>query len=241
MSTGVTQKVCAIGAAALALLAGCSSGSAHDAASSPPTTNAPTKTIAPHTTAAAPSTTSPAATPSQRFEPSLPVALQEGGAAVANGSLYVIAGYDVTRNSTNTVLVSDGSSWRAGPELPISLNHPGVAAIGNNLYVAGGFTPIGASTRTFVLTAGATSWHEIAPLHRARGALSLLAIGGLLYAIGGRDRSVQVATPERFDPQTGSWSDLPSMPDPRNHTGGFVNAGRACVAGGRTPLTSRRD
>jgi hypothetical protein len=120
----------------------------------------------------------------------------------------------------------------------VSLNHPGVAAIGNNVYVAGGFTPDGASTRAFVLTPGAASWHDIAPLRRARGALSLLAIQGRLYAIGGRDGSVEVATPERFDPKSGVWSDLPSMPDPRNHTAGFVNAGRACVAGGRIPLTS---
>jgi N-acetylneuraminic acid mutarotase len=90
----------------------------------------------------------------------------------------------------------------------------------------------------FALTDGVSQWQELAPLQRARGALSLLAFQGRLYAIGGREGSVEVAIPERYDPGTNAWSDLPAMPDPRNHTAGYVDGARLCVAGGRTPATS---
>ncbi len=72
----------------------------------------------------------------------------------------------------------------------------------------------------------------------ARGALALLAIGNRLYAIGGLEGTTQVAVPEVYDPTKASWSDLPAMPHPRNHVGGYVDGNLACVAGGREPATN---
>jgi N-acetylneuraminic acid mutarotase len=164
------------------------------------------------------------------------VALQEGAAAVVGNDFYEIAGYDVNRNSTSYVFVFDGAAWHAGPRLPIALNHPGVAAIGGDVYVGGGFTPRGASSRAFVLRGG--TWQEIAPLRRARGALVLLALGGHLFAFGGRDNVSEIAIPERYDPATNAWTDLPPMPNPRNHGAGYVEGTEACVAGGRVPATT---
>jgi len=161
----------------------------------------------------------------QRTEASLPIPIQEAAAAAVGDRLYVVGGYDASRNSSDTVFVLRGSQWQRGPALPIHVNHPGAAAIGNDVYVAGGFTPNGATNRAFAL-------------RRARGALSLLAMGGRLYAIGGRNASAQIAVPEMFDPARGSWSDLPSMPAARNHLAGYLDGGLACVAGGRTPDTS---
>src|SRR5665213_2350298 len=206
--------------------------------------DAPTATTTPGPTAAPagrPTTTSvESVAPRQRqvYERSLPMAIQEAGAAVVRGRLYVVGGYDSARNSSVAVFVFDGSMWVRGPSLPIALNHPGVAALGDDLYVAGGFTPSGATNRAFVLVAGSDSWHEITPLQRPRGALALLALSGRLYAIGGRDRAAQIAVPEVYDPATAGWHDLPSMPGPRNHVAGFVDGADACVAGGRTPDTS---
>jgi len=150
----------------------------------------------------------------------------------------VVGGYDTARNSSAAVFVYDGTAWHDGASLPIAVNHPGAAAIGGAVYVAGGFTPSGATNRVFVLARGASGWKEIASMRRPRGALALLTVGGRLYAIGGRDGPTQVAVPERYDPRTGSWTDLPAMPAPRNHVGGYVNGVLACVAGGRSPDTS---
>jgi N-acetylneuraminic acid mutarotase len=232
---------------AIALLAsalyGCSSGRAGSARSSaPPVSTSPTSGRG---TAASGATTTTAPDNAgtklgQRYEPSLPVARQEGAAAVVGDRLYVVGGYDSTRNSTNDVFVFGGAQWRPGPPLPIRLNHPAAAALGGRVYVVGGFTPDGATDRAFVLSAGASAWREIAPLHRARGALALVAFGGRLYAIGGRDRSVEVGVPEAYDPRTNTWTDLPPMTDARNHLAGYVDGSEICTAGGRTPFTSGR-
>jgi hypothetical protein len=176
----------------------------------------------------------------QRLEPSLPVARQEGAAAVAGERLYVVGGYDAARNSTPDVFVFDAGRWRAGPPLPIALNHPAAAALGGRVYVVGGFTDGGATARAFVLKPRASAWQEIAPLHHARGALALVARLGHLYAIGGRDGSLELGVPEVYDARADTWSDLPPMTEARNHIAGYTEAGDVCAAGGRTPEASKR-
>jgi Kelch motif len=216
------------------VVVGACSGSSHASA---PRATAPASTAA-STVAPETSTTTVPSEPGQRMEASLPLAIQESAAAVANDHLYVVGGYDTARNSTDVVFVYDGSAWTRGPALPIRVNHPGAAAIGNDVYVAGGFTPSGATNRVFVLARGATAWRELSSLQRARGAIALLSLGGALYAIGGRDGARQIAVPERYDPARNAWTDLPPMPSPRNHLAGYVSGGQACVAGGRVPSTS---
>jgi hypothetical protein len=164
--------------------------------------------------------------------------IQEAGAASTGDRLYVVGGYDVTRNSNAAAFVFDGSVWRPAPSYPIAVNHPGVAAIGGDVYGAGGFTPNGATNRAFVLAAGSGKWRELARLHVARGALALVALRGRLYAIGGRDRSVQIAPTEEYDPGSGTWKVLPDMPAPRNHVAGYLDGTLVCGAGGRTPDSS---
>ena len=164
--------------------------------------------------------------------------IQEAGAASTGGRLYVVGGYDAARNSSAAAFVFDGSTWSAAPSLPIAVNHPGVAAIGGDVYVAGGFTPSGATNRVFTLSARR---NLAASSHRCTlraGALALVSLRGRLYAIGGRDRSAQIAATEEYDPGSGTWKVLPDMPAPRNHVAGYVDGARACVAGGRTPDSS---
>jgi non-specific serine/threonine protein kinase len=185
-----------------------------------------------------PSTGATASAPSQRTEPALPLAIQEAAATTAGTRLWVAGGYDRSRNSSAAVFVFDGSTWASGPSLPIAVNHPAAATINEDIYVAGGFTPTGATNRVFELPRGATAWREVAPMRRARGALSLVTVGGRLYAIGGRDGYRQIAVAESYEPRRNTWSDLAPMPDPRNHLAGYLNGTLACVAGGRTPATS---
>ena len=174
----------------------------------------------------------------QRYETALPEAIQEAAATTAGDRLYVLGGYDIARNSSDRAFVFDGTSWHRAPALPVAVNHPGAATVGAAVYLAGGFTPGGATNRAFVLARGATQWRELAPMHHARGALALLALGGRLYAIGGRDHSAQLAPTEMYDPSNGRWSDTVVMPEPRNHLSGYADGGEACVAGGRTPQSS---
>jgi N-acetylneuraminic acid mutarotase len=173
------------------------------------------------------------------MEASLPVPLEESGAAVAAGKLYVIGGFDAAGNSLRTVWVFDGTSWSAGPRLPLGLDHTSAATLGDHVYVAGGHNFGRDSARFFRLDG--SSWTELAHMRHARGGHALLAAAGRLYVIGGNNASANVAPAEVYDPATNAWSDLPSLPSPRNHVSGFVFGANVCVAGGRSPATTRVD
>ena len=78
-------------------------------------------------------------------------------------------------------------------------------------------------------------------MHFARGGHALVAAAGRLYAIGGNTSRGNVSAAEAYDPGANSWTLLPALPQPRNHVAGFVAKGLVCVAGGRSPTTTRVD
>lgn len=230
-----------VAAIAVVLVGACSSSGGGGAKSATASTRASNPSARTPTTARgnAVASTAPAqSAPQQRYETALPIPIQEAAAATTGDRLYVVGGYDVNRNSSSAVFVLNGTTWSRGPSLPIAVNHPGAAAINRDVYVAGGFARSIATNRVFVLTAGSSSWRELAPMRHARGALALLAFDGRLYAVGGRDASTQIAEPEVYDPSAGTWSALANMPAPRNHVAGYIDGSLLCVAGGRTPDTS---
>jgi hypothetical protein len=173
------------------------------------------------------------------MEAPLPAALEEAGAASASGKLYVIGGFDAAGNSLRTVWVFDGSRWSAGPRLPLGLDHTSAATLDGRVYVAGGHSFGRDSARLFRLDGA--SWTELRPMRHPRGGHALIAFEGRLYAIGGNTVSANVAPVEEYDPSSGAWTDVGSLPWPRNHVAGFVFAGSVCVAGGRSPNTARVD
>ncbi len=170
----------------------------------------------------------------------MPVALEEAAAASAGGKLYVIGGFDAAGNSLRTVWVFDGNAWSVGPPLPLGLDHASATTLDDHVYVAGGHSFGRDSARLFRLVD--STWTEGAPMRHPRGGHALIAAAGKLYAIGGNTGlAANVAPAEVYDPATGAWSDLPSLPSPRNHASGFVFGANVCVAGGRSPATTRVD
>jgi non-specific serine/threonine protein kinase len=188
------------------------------------------------------SPTSTTLAPSQRREPPLPAPREETAAAALAGRLYVIGGFDQAGSDTDTVFVFDRRRWTAGPHLPLGLDHSSAAVAGGRLFVAGGFHAGSASGATFVLAPSGRSWVQIGRLRHARGALALIGLGDALYALGGRDSTgAEVGPVEVYRSGSGTWSDLRSLPAPRDHLAGFTYRGWACVAGGRSPNTARVD
>src|SRR5229473_5360758 len=150
------------------------------AAAATPTAHFPAPSPSPTPVAVSPSPSPP---PAQRMETSLPVALEESGAAAAGGKLYVIGGFDAAGNSLRTVWVFDGSAWSAGPRLPLGLDHTSAATLDDHVYVAGGHSFGRDSSRLFRLVG--STWTEGAPMRHPRGGHALIAAAGKLYAIGG--------------------------------------------------------
>jgi hypothetical protein len=74
-----------------------------------------------------------------------------------------------------------------------------------------------------------------------RGGHALIAVEGELYAIGGNTSRGNVPQIEGYEPAANAWTVVATLPAPRNHVLGFVIGVAACVAGGRSPNTSRVD
>jgi Kelch motif len=177
----------------------------------------------------------------ERLEAPLPEPRQELGSAALAGRLYVMGGIDAVGRDSASVFVYYEGAWHGGPPLPAPVDHPGAAVVGGRLFIGGGFVNGRASNAVYSLS-GAV-WQPVAPLNHARGALALVPVGDRLYAIGGNnDKGDNLAVAETYDPVANSWVDLPkTMPAPRNHVAGFAFQGKACVAGGRGPNTTRVD
>uniref|UniRef100_UPI00398E4B70 kelch repeat and BTB domain-containing protein 11 n=1 Tax=Pristiophorus japonicus TaxID=55135 RepID=UPI00398E4B70 len=109
----------------------------------------------------------------------------------------------------------------------------GLCALHNYLFVAGGTTAGGAtaaepSARVFAYNAATGGWAEVRPMRQARSQLQLVALDGLLYAVGGEC----LLSVERYDPRADRWS--PAAPLPR---GAFAVAHQAAACSGRIYVT----
>src|SRR5881396_585073 len=224
MRRGLTRPL----AAAALLLAACSSGAPAQRSPSP----------LPSLASASPFP-SPSPEALQRMEPSLPAAVEEAAAAAAGGKLYVMGGFNAAGQSLSTVYVFDGTTWSTGPRLPLAVDHPSAATLDDHVYIAGGHSNGRDTPRVFRLDGD--SWTEVAPMHYARGGHALVSAVGRLYAIGGNTASGNVGPTESYNPATNGWNVLADLPSPRNHLAGFSVDDVACVAGGRSPNTTRVD
>jgi len=72
---------------------------------------------------------------------------------------------------------------------------------------------------------------------RPREHLAATALGGRVFALGGRigaSYDTSVATVEAYDPRTSRWTRLPDLPDPRGGTGAASIGGMLVSAGGES-------
>jgi Kelch motif len=187
------------------------------------------------------STPTPTAAPTpvpQQAEAALPEPRQEVASASTDRSLLVIGGFDAARRDTSSVFVYT-VGWSRGPDFPVAVDHAAAATLDGVVYVAGGNSA--GLARASLYRLDATGWTELGSMHHPRGALALVALGGRLYALGGIAGGGEVAPVEAYDPAIGTWSDVTTLPLPRDHGAGFTWYGQACLAGGRSPNTARVD
>jgi hypothetical protein len=189
---------------------------------------------------------SPSPTPTpvpQQAEAPLPLPRQEVAEGVQSGSpdsLWIVGGFDPQRRSSATVQYFTNGGWVAGPAYPFPVDHAAAATAEGRLFVAGGNSNGAVRADVFRLKQGLDGWEPLAPMHHPRGALALVSMGRWLYAIGGLAGG-EVAPVEVYDTMQNAWSDIALLPGPRDHLAGFGWRGLVCVAGGRSPITSRVD
>jgi N-acetylneuraminic acid mutarotase len=175
----------------------------------------------------------------------LPLPVDHTMAAGYRGKVYVVGGYGPGRSRLTTLFSSSGGSWtRLAPMLE-QRAAGGAAIVSGKLYVVGGVasSTINRSGQTGRL-ARSTLIYDIArdrwsthPGPTPREHLAVTALGGRIYAIGGRtagfDTNLNLV--EVYNPRTDRWKRLPRLPGKRGGTGA-AGLGRWVVSvGGEAP------
>ncbi|XP_058596861.1 kelch domain-containing protein 7B [Neofelis nebulosa] len=106
------------------------------------------------------------------------------------------------------------NTWRPLTQVPeeAPLRGCGLCTMHNYLFLAGGIRGSGAkavcSNEVFCYNPLTNIWSQVRPMQQARAQLKLVALDGLLYAIGGEC----LYSMERYDPRTDAWTSRAPLP-----------------------------
>lgn len=106
------------------------------------------------------------------------------------------------------------NTWRLLTQVPeeAPLRGCGLCTMHNYLFLAGGIRGSGAkavcSNEVFCYNPLTNIWSQVRPMQQARAQLKLVALDGLLYAIGGEC----LYSMERYDPRTDTWTSRAPLP-----------------------------
>ncbi|XP_055962971.1 kelch domain-containing protein 7B [Sorex fumeus] len=106
------------------------------------------------------------------------------------------------------------NTWRPLTQVPeeAPLRGCGLCTMHNYLFLAGGIRGSGAqavcSKEVFCYNPLTNIWSQVQPMQQARAQLKLVALDGLLYAIGGEC----LYSMERYDPRTDAWTSRAPLP-----------------------------
>ena len=174
--------------------------------------------------------------------PDLPVSVDHAAAASVRGRLVVVGGYGADREPLRAAFLFDGSGWRMLPPPPEERAAAAATATSDGtVWVVGGRTRDGLARTMLALDLRTLGWRVVRG-PRPREHLAATALGGKVYALGGRlaGYDTNLATVEAFDPRTRRWRRLPDLPSARGGTGAAAIAGRIVSVGGESPEGTER-
>src|SRR5712692_5753881 len=132
----------------------------------------------------------------------MPSMRQEISTAVLDGKIFVLAGFDSSGMSTDTVEVydPDTGAWSSRAPLPIRTNHNAAAVAGGGLYAFGG-----TSKRVFAYEPVQDAWSDVAPMNFMHGDTPAVGVmNNLIYVAGGSGGTG--AEVEVYDPVQDTWT-----------------------------------
>jgi Kelch motif protein len=142
--------------------------------------------------------------------------------------LSQIARYDVTANS-----------WFAFPGPPVAVAGASLAydAVGGRLFLFGGSDLSAVFNVIQVYTIATNAWSSGPPMPAARWFMGSGVIGGMSYLVGGYGSTVVGSPAEtqnwRFNPVSGTFTPLASLPSGVGGPGSGVSGGRLYIMGGK--------
>lgn len=168
-----------------------------------------------------------------------PATRHEGGFVQAGTRFYAIGGRE-----GDSVLRWDPptGAWSTGASSPLKLHHFQAVELDGLIYVLGAMTgeccsePPAPNVYIYDPLADRWSTGPVIPTARRRGGGGAVAVDGKIYLISGNTNGHNgpiSALVDVFDPATGAFSALASIPNPRDHFFAVHHEGRIVVAGGR--------
>jgi len=159
-------------------------------------------------------------------------------------------------DSSTQPLEAGPGEWHTAPPLPVPSAGLAAAALGGKIYAMGGqptsFDPTTVTNALSAFDPATQSWAGRTPMFVRRRDSSAAAAGGLLYAIGGLGAGTidgvflvpgpVLASMERYDPGTNTWTMRASMAAPRTglvagSVNGIIYAAGGADAGGTALAT----
>nr|XP_029117023.1 F-box/kelch-repeat protein At1g22040 isoform X2 [Elaeis guineensis] len=148
----------------------------------------------------------------QRLPP-MPYVLNEGEPKRVFSGLRI---WNVVGSSIKIADFIRGLLWRRDASDHTPFCGCAVAAVDGCLYVLGGFSGASMMKSVWKYDPCINSWQEVSSMTIGRAFCKTALLNDKLYVVGGINRGRNGVTPLRsaevFDPQTGMWTQLPSMP-----------------------------
>lgn len=176
-----------------------------------------------------------------RAETTLPGGgLNAPAAAMLNGRIYLIGGFDSTSNvpvTTTRVYDTATKRWSTAAPLPAARGGHAAVVLGGRIHVLGG----GDNERTLALHTvydpATDRWTDLAPLPRPKGSVAAVVFGGRIYAIGGRSGRSDFGDVNVYDPRSDRWTAATPIA-PRGTAGAVAYHGWIYVVGGESQRTA---
>ena len=182
--------------------------------------------------------------------PDLPVALHHVMMVSYQNTVWVIGGLELQGSEVSGIasarvlrLNEAKGLWVDAPALHHARGAGAAAVVGNKIVVVGGRTgATGGTPAQDVPTTevfDGTSWHDAAPLPVPGDHLAAASDRKYVYVVGGRklEPAASTAALQRFDPNTGQWTQLPPAPSPVTDCGVAIIGGQLIVVGGESAVT----
>ena len=141
---------------------------------------------------------------------------------VLNGQLYVVGGCtpipgDCTQLTDAEAYDATAQTWTPVANALTPRSYAGAAAIGAQLFVVGGCVTGDCSSVTGALEmydATSQAWTQLTAMPTPRAQAAVAAVNGVLYVAGGVACATcaPLTTVERFDPSTGMWTTVATLP-----------------------------
>jgi N-acetylneuraminic acid mutarotase len=168
--------------------------------------------------------------------PDLPVGVNHAAAASDGRRLYVLGGYGGPIGGATllrSAFVLQRGQWRPLPDLPEARAAAGAAIVRGRIYVVGGVGPQGLATGGLAYSLRSGRWSAV-PGPTPREHLAVTAVGGRVYALGGRLAGLDTnqGLLESYAPRARRWRSLPPVPQPRSGTGAAALHGQIVSVGG---------